>query len=188
MGKIIRYFFLLSLFIFLASSPSRAEPFKTKVTERYTADINKDGKKELLVHDDFGGSAGFGELRIYNYKGICLFDRKVEGDAYLWHPVKHIPALNPDYFPDLDKDGIVEIVVGHRGTEDRFAQVDQPWWFDIYKWNGKKYVLADDQFPEYYKEELSDYKSFVKEKGNSALIREYINRAANFAGLKEQEE
>ncbi|MBI5701448.1 VCBS repeat-containing protein [Candidatus Saganbacteria bacterium] len=186
MGKALGCFLFLALFFCstgIAGASNKA--IKEKLTAQYYTDINGDGKRELLVHDFYGGTAGFGELRIYNSKGILIFRKKVEGDPYLWHPVKHVQALNPDFFPDLDKDGIVEILVGYRGEDGHVSHVDEPWWFDIYKWNGKAYILADDQFPGFYKEELSGYKSFAKEKGECELIREYIRRAERFAGLEE---
>jgi hypothetical protein len=185
MAKIVIILLISFCFSPFLSIGIGAEFIGDKLVAKFSTDINKDGRKELIVHDFYGGTAGFGQLRIYTPKGVCLFSKKVEGDPYLWHPIKHVPALNPDFFPDLDKDGIVEIIVGHRAEDERFSQVDQPWWYDIYKWDGKKFSLADDQFPEFYKEELTNFKSFIKEKGEDSLLREYVQRAANFAGLRE---
>jgi hypothetical protein len=183
MAKIVIILIILFCFFLFPSISIGAEFIGDKLVSKFSTDINRDGKKELIVHDDFGGTSGFGELKIYNCKGLCIFDKKVEGDTYLWHPVKHIPALNPDYFPDLDKDGVVEIIVGRRAEDDRFDHVGQPWWFDVYKWDGRKYILADDQFPEFYKEELSEYKSIIKEKGEDNLLGEFVERSGVFAGL-----
>jgi hypothetical protein len=156
---------------------------KDKITAKYSVDINKDGKKELLIHDFYGGTAGYGELKIYTSNGRCLFSEKVEGDTYLWHPQKHCSSLNPDYFPDLDRDGIVEILVGYRGKDVKFSHVDEPWWFDVYKWNGRTYILADERFPGFYREEVKYYRVLLKEKGKSETVKRFLKKAEGLANL-----
>lgn len=180
MGIKASHFLIIGLLINLAVLAG-AEQIKEKLTTKFRADINKDGKKELLVHDFYGGTAGYGELIIYNSNNKIIFAKMVEGDPYLWHPKKHMPALNYDFFPDLDKDGIAEILVGCRNKDAKLSHVDEPWWFDVYKWDGKAYVMADAKFPDFYKEQLVYYNSFVKEKGKSEIIEKLIKNAQSLA-------
>jgi hypothetical protein len=162
---------------------ANADEIIEKLTMKFSADINKDGKIEFLVHDFYGGTAGFGELRIYNSKTKMIFAKKVEGDPYLWHPEKHVPALNPEFFPDIDNDGIAEILVGCRQEDGKLSHVDEPWWFDVYKWDGKTYVLADAKFPGFYQEQLEYFNSFVKEKSASETIEKLIKKARKLAWI-----
>ena len=153
------------------------------------SDINRDGRKELIVHGLHSGNWAYGNLWIFQYdktRAEKVFDKAVQDEGYLWNDKKRQAGICPEYFPDLDKDGIVEILAGHRAESDNVASVDEPWWFDVYKWDGSKYILADDQFPGFYKEELLEYKDYVKENGEHELIREYIKRAEEFAGLGDQ--
>jgi hypothetical protein len=108
-------------------------------------DVNKDGKKELVVHELHSGSGAYGRLWVFQIERAGLkklFCDEVEGDTYLWDLVKQVPDLNPDYFPDSDRDGKKEIVTGHRLHPDGVSSVDEPWRFDVYKWDGKRYALA----------------------------------------------
>jgi len=149
-------------------------------------DINKDGKKEMIVHGLHSGTGACGNLWLYQLGEKVprkIFGKSVEGEGYILGANGQKSNLDHDFFPDLDKDGIVEILVGYRGESNHASSVDSPFWFDVYKWNGKSYFLADDQFPGFYKEELSGYKQLVKEKGETELLREYIKRAKNFAGI-----
>lgn len=152
-------------------------------------DINNDRKKELVVHGMHSGNAAYGHLWVFQLSKtglINILDKAAQGEMYLWDANKQRSGICPDYFPDLNKDGIKEIIMGRQAEDERFCHVDQPWWFDIYKWDGHKYCLADDQFPGFYKEELADYLPFIKEKGEDSLLREYVARARTFAGLKEE--
>ncbi|OGC05446.1 hypothetical protein A2230_07090 [candidate division WOR-1 bacterium RIFOXYA2_FULL_36_21] len=178
-SKFLLIGFLMTFVIFV-STEARIE----KLTTKFSADINKDGKKELLVHDFYGGTAGFGELRIYNLKGEKIFAKKVEGDPYLWHPEKHLPALNPNFFPDMDKDGIVEILIGYRKETGVLSHVEELWWFDVYKWNGKTYILADAKFPDFYKDQFVYYASFLKQNGTCETVEKFIKKAQRLAGIK----
>ncbi|MBI5400294.1 hypothetical protein HZB07_06825 [Candidatus Saganbacteria bacterium] len=150
---------------------------KDKLTATYCADINKDGQTELLVHDFFGGTGAVGELRIYNAKKQCIFKKRVEGDPYLWDTEKYVPSLTSDFFPDLDGDGLVEILVGYRGHDENIAQVNEPWWFDVYRWNGKKYVLANNDFPGFFKEQLKYYQSHIKQNPGCKSVQRFIKIA-----------
>lgn len=176
MGRRIRL--LLILFLFLSFQDiTRAET----ATFKFSKDIDRDGKKELVIHDLFEGSAAYGKLRIYNNSGKLLFMKFVQGEPYLWHPDKHLLALNPRFFPDLDKDGIVEILIGRRGQCEHkgvfHCEASEPWWFDVYKWNGKTYILANGNFPMFYKNQLSSYRSFAEKKGGCETIKEFIEKA-----------
>lgn len=158
------------------------------ITWKFSKDIDKDGKNELLIHDLYEGNAAYGQLRIYSSSKKLIFLKDVQGECYLWHPKKHVSVLNPDYFPDLDKDGVVEILVGHReeGCDNVYhCEAEKPWWFDVYRWSGKAYVLANDQFPDFYKDELAWYQSYVKEKGECASVREFIKKAEQLSGKKQ---
>ena len=179
MGKGVGAILLFGCLLHCVVNMSGAEA-KDKMTMIFHADLNKDGRKELLVHDFYGGSSGYGLLKIYNPHGRLIFKVSVEGDPYLFDPEKHRPRLNNDFFPDLDGDGIPEILVGHRGIGDLneiHSHVDEPWWFDIYKWNGKTFALADESFPNFYHNELVEYRRLVQEKGVCESFRKFIKRA-----------
>lgn len=176
MGKQIITVILFFFMVFCVTANA-----KDKLTTTYRTDINKDGKKELLVHDYYGGSGAVGELRIYNSTNQCIFKDRVEGDIYLWDPNKQAPALVPEFFPDLNKDGLPEILIGYRGHGYNIAQVDEPWWFDVYSWNGRKYVLANIQFPLFFKDRLKWYQTYKKEKGGCDSIEKFISLAQKFA-------
>jgi len=143
-------------------------------------DINKDGKKELIVHGLHSGNGAYGNLWVFQFGKTMagkIFDKAVQGERYLWNDKKRQAGICPEYFPDLDKDGILEIMAGHRAEDDKVACVDEPWWIDIYKWNGGTYILANNKFPKFYKNELADYRSYVKEKGENESIKKFIKRA-----------
>jgi hypothetical protein len=183
MGKTVILFFIFCLIL---TSYGWAEG--RVATWKFSKDIDKDGKKELFVHDLYEGNAAYGQLRIYNSSRKLIFSKYVQGECYLWHPEKHVSTLNLDFFPDLDRDGIAEILVGHREKECEniyHCEAEKPWWFDVYKWNGKTYILADDQFPGFYKEELIGYGDFVREKGECEGIRKFISQARKYAGVWE---
>lgn len=132
MGKAVIFFIIL-----LLSSSAFAE--NGKIT-KYAADINSDGKVEYLTHEFLGGSGAYGILYIYNNKGEIIFKEMVQGDPYLVNPYTHTQSLSPQFFIDLDKDGVVEILVGRQQYYDNISNVIAPWTFKSYKWNGKNYV------------------------------------------------
>jgi hypothetical protein len=106
-------------------------------------DINKDGKKELVVHGLHSGNGAYGKLWVFQIEksGLKeLFCKEVEGDTYLWDPIKRVSDLNPSYFPDSDRDGRNEIVTGHRVHLEGVSSVDEPWHYNTYKWDGNKYI------------------------------------------------
>lgn len=184
MGKAVIISFLLCL-AFTSSSLAEGRV----ATWKFSKDINKDGKNELLIHDLYEGNAAYGQLRVYDSSKKLVFIKYVQGECYLWHPQKQVIALNPAYFSDLDKDGMVEILVGRReeGCDNaHHCEAEKNWWFDIYRWNGKAYVSADNQFPNFYKEELAGYKSYIKEKGGCATVKEFIGKAVKYAGYPPQ--
>lgn len=133
MGKLITTF-LIMVFIFISSNFA-----KDIITTKYYKDINNDGKSELIVHDFIGGTGTYGVLTIYNDKGQIIFKENVQGDPYLEDPRKHILSLNPLFFKDIDKDGVIEILTGQHDPRDNASNYDAPWKFKVYKWNGKKY-------------------------------------------------
>lgn len=151
-------------------------------------DINRDGKRELIVNGYNSGNAGLGRLWIFQLAKsdpAMIFDKDVQGDIYLWNSKKLVPGLEPGYFSDLDHDGVVEILIGQRekGCNSMFhCEAEKPWWFDVYRWDGNAYVLADRKFPEFYRQQLEYYRSFVKEKGGCEPVREFIKKAKRLAG------
>lgn len=151
-------------------------------------DVNRDKKLELIVNGYNSGNAGLGHLWIFKLaksNPIMIFDKDVQGDIYLWNSEKLAPGLEPDFFPDLDNDGAKEIVIGRRGICDHdknfHSCADMPWWYDVYRWNGKAYVSANSKFPKYFQEQLDDYKDFVKEKGECETVRKFIEKAERLA-------
>lgn len=83
---------------------------------------------------------------------------------------------------DLDKDGISEIIIKHFiGDYDGSGTIAV--WTAIYKWDGKNYIRADEQFPEYYaKYVVPKYQKIIaneKEWSNNERDR-YIYRKCKF--------
>lgn len=152
-------------------------------------DINGDKKQELIVNGYNSGNAGLGHLWILpltKSDPTMIFDKNVQGDIYLWNSEELAPGLEPDYFPDLDKDGVVEILVGHREEECNnvyHCEAEKPWWFDVYKWDGKTYVTANNRFPGFYGDMLAYYQSIIKEKGECESVKGFIKKAERLAGL-----
>ncbi|MCX5751664.1 MAG: hypothetical protein NT099_08400 [Candidatus Saganbacteria bacterium] len=127
MGKIV----VILLVVFLSSfSPVFG---KDSMISKYSADINNDGKIEHLTHEYFGGTGGYGVLQICNDKGVLIFKKEVQGDPYF------VQSLNPRFFRDVDKDGLIEVLVGRQEYRNNLSNVDAPWIFDVYKWNGLEY-------------------------------------------------
>jgi hypothetical protein len=147
-------------------------------------DLNKDKKPELIINGYNSGNAGLGHLWIFQLtksNPTVIFDKDVQGDIYLWDSEKLAPGLEPAYFPDLDRDGISEILIGYSVPCENVSRVDEPWWFDIYRWNGKTYILANDRFPEFYKEQFAIFRAWIKENGENSQIRKLIEKAEKFA-------
>jgi len=134
MGKITAAFFMMVfLFISLVFGGDI-------LTTKYYKDINNDGKAELLAHDFMGGTGAYGILTVYNNKGQIIFKENVQGDPYLEDPSKHTLTPNPIFFKDIDKDGVVEILVGRQEYQDNTPNCDAPWKFKAYKWDGNRYM------------------------------------------------
>ena len=134
MGKITATFFIIAFFFI---SLVFGEDI---LTTKYYKDINNDGKAEFLVHDFIGGTGAYGILTVYNNKGQIIFKENVQGDPYLEDPSKHTLTPNPIFFKDLDKDGMVEILVGRQDHQDNTPNCDAPWKFIAHKWDGNKYT------------------------------------------------
>jgi hypothetical protein len=112
---------------------------KDLLASAFKLDINHDGKIEHLIHHSYGGTGNYGRLKIYNDKGRVIFSEKTQGDPYLWDSQKMRSGLNPLFFPDINRDGIVEILIGHPESKEDVAAVDQKWNFDIFQWDGHQY-------------------------------------------------
>ncbi|KAF0134850.1 MAG: hypothetical protein FD145_418 [Candidatus Saganbacteria bacterium] len=136
MGKVIVIFFHTILFFVF---PVLA---KDVIMEKYSTDINNDGKVEYLIHEFFGGTGAYGILTIYADKGEVILKEKTQGDPFFKDPNKHIYTLNPQFFKDVDKDGILEILIGHQEYQNNTPNFSAPWVFKTYKWNGKKYISS----------------------------------------------
>lgn len=132
MGKAI----IILLFAFSCSFSYALK--KEVMVAEYSADVNRDGKIEHLIHQFYGGTGAYGILQISNNKGGIIFKKEVQGDPYLEDPCSHSPGLNPRFFKDLDKDGTLEILIGHQQINGSI--VDNPFVYDIYRWNGKEYL------------------------------------------------
>lgn len=135
MGRLAIFF---GVILFFFGPPASAGDI---LTAHYLTDINKDGKEEHLIHNSFGGSGSFGQLKIYTNKGKLIFSKLAQGDPYLWDSDKMKPGLSAQFFQDVDGDGIVEIFVGHSERKENIALVDQQWWHDVFRWDGHKYRL-----------------------------------------------
>jgi hypothetical protein len=120
---------------------------KAQVGDFEFEDINNDGVYELIVSHDFSGR-GF-------INGIMIIYRTDGGFAS-----QGIPSWNPDNYSghdfsreiiDLNGDGLKEIIAYQPITEYEGAVNPMAFWPSVYRWNGKGYIKADEEFSEFYK-------------------------------------
>ncbi|PKN58053.1 MAG: hypothetical protein CVU56_07880 [Deltaproteobacteria bacterium HGW-Deltaproteobacteria-14] len=102
-------------------------------------DLNDDSRPEILVTGE-SGKTGF-------YQFMELLGQGKKGFASL--PVDHVDSL---HYVDLDRNGQVEVVrrqrVGRRGPAYQWTYVDH-----LYRWDGARFVAADQAFPRYHDEQ-----------------------------------
>jgi len=99
-------------------------------------DLNGDGITDLLL------SSGAGASSYNDIVEICYFDKNGK-------TVKSQVFLQWVLLYDFNSDSIYELVVSFpEGCNSAHAYWAS--WQDIWEWNGKKYVLASEKYPEYY--------------------------------------
>jgi len=96
-------------------------------------DLNKSGLPQIVAYATVGASCP-GILAIYEYSKGAL--RRIFGDD------NHCQSVE---IKDLDGDGVPEIIV-----RIRIYGVNK----DIYRWNGRRYVLSNSRFPQYFNADL----------------------------------
>jgi hypothetical protein len=140
-----------------------------KLGEFKLIDLNKDKKYELLATIDYSGRAFYNTLVIV---------RKTN-DTYEHQKLNAFNITNIDnIIIDLDDDGIKEILLTNLfGTYRGINPV--PRWTDIYRWDGRKYRLASNEFPKYYEEKIVSLEKKVDE-----LSREIKDKRIGSENLK----
>jgi len=101
-------------------------------------DLNKSGRPQIVTYRTIGASCP-GILDIYEYVNGGI--QRITG---AWADNGQCQAVD---IKDLDGDGVPEIIVRIRNYG-----VNQ----DIYRWNGRKYVLSNGRYPQFYSGELEE--------------------------------
>ena len=101
-------------------------------------DLNKTGRSQIVSYRTVGASCP-GILDVYEYLNGGI--QRITG---AWANNGQCQSVE---IKDLDGDGVPEIIVRIRNYG-----VNQ----DIYRWNGKKYVLSNSRYPQYYSAELEE--------------------------------
>ena len=147
--------------------------------ELLVRDVSGDHRPELLYHEFYGGSSGYGRLVIYQLGNIpprALLDEEIYTDVVLWDTEKMKIGLSQWVFQDFDHDGISEIIVHGERRCTIHSLVDEPGWWDLYKWNGKHFELGTTKVPKFVVEQRKEYREFVREHGSCPSVKEYLRR------------
>ncbi len=127
------------------------------VTNAAWADLDKDGKKDLIISLEWGGIIGF-------KNNTTSFDKKIISDKHGW--------WNFILPMDLDADGNIDLIAGNVGENNRFKVNDkQPLtqYYNDFDDNGKKeqfltYYLMGKEIPFADKDELTKQMPGLKKK------------------------
>lgn len=102
-------------------------------------DVTKSGRPQIVIFRTIGASC-YGAFDIYEYREGAI--KAVVGDWGARDVCREV-ALK-----DIDGDGLPEIVIEGRKAH---GELDE-----IYRWNGKRYVRSDNEYPHYYNSALED--------------------------------
>jgi hypothetical protein len=118
-------------------------PASKEISALNAADINGDGRKEILVQSSSGGNCwGCNPTEVYR-----VINHK--GELIAAGPVQKII--------DLDRDNIAELVVTDARWEiyDDLSHADAPTATIVYAWRNGRYVYASSEFATFYGTELT---------------------------------
>jgi len=114
-------------------------------------DINGDGQKEIIAQSSSGGNCwSCNPTEIYRVRN---------------HKAELLAAAPIQRLVDLNGDGIYELVVTDSRWEsyDDLSHAASPGTAMIYAWRDGKYVYASRDFGEFYKTEISKFRSSIEE-------------------------
>ena len=134
-----------------ASEPTSVELYAEQIVsfgtyedpETVVADLNGDGKKELVVSVANGGNC-------WQCSRVLLYTLEGAGPRLI--------ASEPMRLEDLDRDGRVELLVGDTRWEayDDFSHAAAPGGTLVYAWRDGAYVFAGSDASAYYDRELAE--------------------------------
>lgn len=124
-------------------------------------DFNKDGKEEIVVGWLEGNSQG-SKIEIISW----------DDGQFRTIYVNNYHVLEID---DFNGDGQPEITLWKKDTGD-YYQVD------IYGWNGRKMVLANESCPEYFHKVIKHHLDLLKDNNQSRILYYYLAQAYQKAG------
>ncbi len=102
-------------------------------------DLNKSGRPQIVVYRIIGASCP-GVLEIYESR-----NGKIERISGTWADNGQCNWVQE--IRDLNDDGRSEIIISSRN----YGVIP-----DVYAWNGKRYVISNSDFPQYYNDQLSN--------------------------------
>lgn len=130
-----------------------------------TADINGDGKEEVLLSRRIGGTVG--EIFVYQWSNNVLSKVSAEGLYYSKLDIVDVP-----------KKDIKDIALWQHDTGDAYM-------IDILKWNGKTFVSEKVDCPDYFKQSVVPYyEEKVKEMPGAGFYWYYLAEAQLKSGDK----
>lgn len=130
-----------------------------------TADINGDGREEVLLSRRIGGTVG--EIFVYQWNNNVLSKVSDEGLYYSKLDIVNVPGKD-----------IKDIAVWQHDTGDAYM-------IDILKWNGKTFVPEKVDCPDYFKQWVVPYyEQKVKEMPGAGFYWYYLAEAQLKSGDK----
>jgi hypothetical protein len=103
---------------------------------------------------------------------VDVFEQRDGGLA----SVLRIDSDHPPELTDLDHDGRPEIRVDHLVGE-MAGHAGMTFWYDVYRYDGKRYVRANARFAELSREQIRDLKEHLESTPNDPEFLEYIATA-----------
>jgi len=122
----------------------------------FTEDVTNDSSDEIIVNTDSGGTGGFSTL--------FIFSLKPDGLKTLW-----TAACQEFEILRLGEHKKKVIVIEESVGQGAGACS----WKDIYQWDGKNFIMADEKFPEFYSEMIQEYMNDDGWKGRFITGRAY---------------
>lgn len=116
------------------------------ITELTAVPITTKGVKSLIVGWQIGSI--WSQLVILQWKGYGFINLLPNNTVYSKLFVEDMPGK-------YGKDGQYELAIWHHDTGEAYM-------IDVYRYNGKEFVLAKDVYPYYFKKVISFYKQLVQ--------------------------
>lgn len=171
-------------------------------TNLYFIDINNDNIKEILYFEGNNEDS---------FTGLRIIKHDISTDSFISVFSEFGSGLNIQNLADLDGDDMPEVVIYKDILEDDIInneenaglfEIYKPHfkdqyalknkikdedkitllkWFDIYKWNGEKYIINNAEFPDLYKDFLQESVAMVKKsKYDNIEINNYRNEILDY--------